>query len=420
MQIWVNGLKNMKKKFKIAIFHCGFIYTGGGERIVIEELVGLRKRGYEVDCFVPVYDPNLSYPDIINRLEIKTFLPQLPKFFPMRFGIPMVLSCLFSPFFALRFLKYDFIIGANQPGAFIAWIVSKILRKPYFVYLNQPNRILYPRDNEDWQNVRDYYYLNKLLNARYKKAVSFLDRKSVEGGKKIFINGKFAAREICKIYKIKDWINCPGGANLSKKEFLYIERLKGKAKVNGFTFDKPYLLLTSRHEPWKKFDLAIEAVKLLIKQYPNIKLIIPGAETAVTPKLKTLTNNLGLSKNVIFPGTISQKDLWKLYEQAAIYTFPSPKEDLGIVVLEAQAHGVPVVAWNAGGPMETVVNGKTGYLVKPYDTIDFSRKIGILLKDKNKRDEMGRNAWNHVKDNFSWEKHVDILEENIKKIENCK
>ena len=65
-------MNNKKDNMKIAIFHCGFIYTGGGERIVLEEIKGLKERGHLVDCFVPTYDPELSYPDIIREFNVKT------------------------------------------------------------------------------------------------------------------------------------------------------------------------------------------------------------------------------------------------------------------------------------------------------------------------------------------------------------
>lgn len=407
---------NKGKKIKIAIFHCGFIYTGGGERIVIEEILGLRKRGYEVDCFVPTYDSALSYPDIIKDLKIKTFLPQLPKFVPFRFALQMVASCVLSPLLSLRFVKYDTSLGANQPGAFMAWIIAGILRKPYFVYLSQPNRILYPRDHEEWHNIKDYYLLNKIINRLFKPLVSFLDQRSIIGGKNLFINGSFVAREICSVYSPKSWIDCPGGAHSVPKRALDDDRFKGEIKINHSRITKPYALFTSRHEPWKRFDWAIEAMARVIEKYPEAKLVIPGAETAVTPRLKDLAKRLGISKNVIFTGPISQKDLWRLYENAAVYIFTSRKEDLGIVVEEAQAAGVPVVAWNCGGPTVTVVDNKTGFLVKPYELSVLADKITSLFKNPSLRDKMGKNAWEHIKNNFSWERHLDILEAEFKKI----
>ena len=397
------------KKFKIAIFHCGFIYSGGGERIVLEEINGLKKLGWTVDCFVPNYDKKLSYPDIIEGYNIKTFFPQLPKSFPLRFAIQMVASCLFAPFLAPRFSKYDAVLGANQPGAYIAWVVTKILHKPYFVYLNQPNRVLYPRDHEDWQNVLDYYVLNVLINKFLKPAVVFLDKKSITGGQVLFVNGSFVAREIVKIYGTKNWIDCAGGANAVSKKAVQIDRFKGQVRVNGHTPQKPYLLFTSRHEPWRRFDWAIEVTAKVFEKFPDLRLVIPGAETSVTPRLKNLAEKLGIADRVIFTGPITQKSLWTLYKNAAVYIFTSPKEDLGIVVEEAQAAGVPVVAWNHGGPTVTIINGKTGFLIKPYDQGRMAEKIIYLLKNPKVRNKMGISARDQILKNFSWKKHTKII-----------
>jgi hypothetical protein len=51
--------KNLQKPLKVAIFHCGFIYSGGGERIVLEEAKGLIKRGYDVEVFAPTVEPKM-------------------------------------------------------------------------------------------------------------------------------------------------------------------------------------------------------------------------------------------------------------------------------------------------------------------------------------------------------------------------
>lgn len=383
---------------------------------MMEEVIGLRKKGYLVDLYAPIYDPFLSYPDIIRRWKIKTFLPQLPKWFPLRFAIQMVVSCLAAPFIANKYRKYDLIFGANQPGAYMAWVIAGFLRKPYFVYLSQPNRVLYPRDNEDWQNVKDYYFLSKLINTFFKKIIAYLDRKSITGGRQLFINGSFVAKEILKIYKPKSWSDCPGGALPTPKSVLSINRDDGQVKVNGHSPQKPYILYTSRHEIWKRFDWAIEIIAKVIVRYPNVRLVIPGAETTVTPKLKILAEKLGIGDRVIFTGVIKDMALWRLYQHAYAYIFTSPREDLGIVVEEAQAAGTPVFAWKSGGPTVTIIDGVTGFLCRPFDKDQMAKKIIQLLNNPKERDKMGESAWKHIKDNFSWEKHIGIIEKEINKV----
>src|SRR5215472_9329164 len=67
---------------RVAVFHCGFTYSGGGERIVIEEVLGLRRRGFQVDCYAPTVDASKCYPDLLPDVRVRTFLPQLPRWFP--------------------------------------------------------------------------------------------------------------------------------------------------------------------------------------------------------------------------------------------------------------------------------------------------------------------------------------------------
>lgn len=65
------------KRLKIAVFHCGFVYSGGGERVVLEEVMGLRRWGREVVCFAPTLDKEVAYPDFMQEVGVKSFLPQL-------------------------------------------------------------------------------------------------------------------------------------------------------------------------------------------------------------------------------------------------------------------------------------------------------------------------------------------------------
>src|SRR5437870_3874059 len=120
---------------RIAIFHCGFTYSGGGERIVIEEVLGLRRRGYEVECYAPTVDPARCYPDLIGEARVRTFLPQLPRWFPLREAVQMAATSLLMPLYAWRFRGVDAIVGCNQPSAWIAWLAARLMDVPYVVYL---------------------------------------------------------------------------------------------------------------------------------------------------------------------------------------------------------------------------------------------------------------------------------------------
>ncbi len=409
----------MFKRKRIAIFHCGFVYSGGGERIVLEEARGLKKRGYQVEVFAPTIDKKRCYPEFLKELEVKTFLPSFLEKLSFRDALRMVATSLLAPILAFRFRHIDIFIGANQPGAWIAFCMAKVLGKPYLVYLNQPNRLVYPRQIDKktgWQTRRDYYLLAGIIK-RIKPFIAWADKVSFASGAAMLVNGDYIGRAIKKIYK-KSIIFCPGGAYpkaLAKLKLNPGSAFKGDFKVKGKKITKPYILITNRHEPQKKFEYVIRAMKHVLKKAPEATLVIPGPFTPHTPKLINLSRRLKLDKKVLFTGQISERDLQKLYQEAAVYCYPSPDEDFGLGPLEAGAWGAPTVAWNHGGPAVTVVHGKTGYLAKPYQVDDYAKGIIFFLSDPKKRAQMGKAAWKQVKDNFSWDRHVDILAGEIQK-----
>ena len=84
--------------------------------------------------------------------------------------------------------------------------------------------------------------------------------------------------------------------------------------------------------------------------------------------------------------------------------------------LEAMACGTPVVAWDdGGGPSEAIIDGKTGYLAKPYDVHDFAEKVLKVLSDEELRETMGREAILHVRGSFPWKRHVELIQRTIEK-----
>lgn len=412
----------MKRKVKVAIFHCGFIYSGGGERIVLEEAKGLTARGYGVEVFAPTLHPKLCYPKDIQKLGVKTFLPQLPEFVPGRHALWMVLSSILAPLLAFRFLDIDVFIGANQPGAWIAYCVAKVLRKPYIVYMNQPNRLLYPRDIDEvvkWSNLKEYYFIDNVLK-RMRKFLTWADTKSFTGGSGMLVNGRYIGEIIKKVYK-KKTIPCPAGAHprdarllrlnptSAYKRSIVVRNISGKK----FLIQKPFILLTNRHQLQKRFEYGIEAFRIVRDKIPGISLVIPGPFTSYTKEVIQVARENGVLDAIYFLDHVSEEVLQKLYQEAVVYIYTAPEEDFGMGIIESMAWGVPVVAWNNAGPTVTVENGKTGYLANKVNIEDFAQKIISILNNPLKRSEMGKNAWEHVKNNFSWDNHNNILEKTI-------
>ena len=399
---------------RIAVFHCGFTYSGGGERIVIEEVLGLRRRGYEVECYAPTVDQSRCYPDLIGDVRVRTFLPQLPRWLPYREAAQMAATSLLMPLYAWRFRGVDAIVGCNQPSAWIAWWAARLMDVPYVVYLNQPNRLVYPRNIDrqtGWVSNADYRLLAQIV-LRATRFVAWADRRSVQEADQLLVNGDYIGDIIRKTYR-RAAIDCPAGCHVAASGFpLPLEsRFAGGLTINGWPIRRPYVLLTNRHYPQKRFDLAIRAMAEVRKQHPRVQLVIPGPATSHTASLKALVSELGLEDGVVFLGAITEEELLSLYEGAAVYVYPAPEEDFGMGVIESMAKGVPVVAWNQAGPTVTVGPG-TGHLAEPLEVADYAAGISRLLDSRAENQATGERAFEWAR-RFDWERHLDILERTV-------
>lgn len=421
---------------KVVIFHCGMIYSGGGERIVLGQMDELKRRGYEVACWVPVLDRERCYPDIIGKYQIRTFLPQLPRWVPYRQAILMLVTSALAPVVAGRFRDVDVIIGENQPGIWMAYCISKILGRKFVGYTCHPNRMVYQRDltrKDLWKNEPDFLFLSRVLIPYFKPGLKFLDRVSFRAAAKMLVNGWFIGEEVGETYGI-EWQGCPSGvkitihesrimnqgnANTTRKALVGdLKTLQSDQMFSSWGIRRPYLLFVGRHEVWKRIDLAIAVLKKVREKIPKVELVIPGPETNHTRELKGLTREMELTEAVKFVGEVNQRDLKKLYAGAEVFVFPSTKEDFGIVMLEAMAAGCPVIAWNAGGPKDIVEQGVTGYLAEVGNINEFASYVTRLLKDDKLREKLGVAGREKVKNKFSWEKHGEILEGAMSEVAN--
>jgi glycosyltransferase involved in cell wall biosynthesis len=236
------------------------------------------------------------------------------------------------------------------------------------------------------------------------------DQRSVRGAARLLVNGGYIGDVIRTTYR-RGVVDCPAGAHVRPGRPLALERRFGGAdEVNGQRLRRPYVLLTNRHEPQKRFDLAIRAMALVRRAHAGVQLVVPGPFTAHTPELRRLASELGLQEAVLFCGSVSEEQLQRLYEEAAVYVYPAPEEDFGMGVIEAMASGVPVVAWDRAGPTVTVEPGRTGYLAAPGDVAGYAAAIAAYLSEPDANHETGCRAWQRV-GWFSWLRHVATVEQ---------
>lgn len=165
-----------------------------------------------------------------------------------------------------------------------------------------------------------------------------------------------------------------------------------------------YLAFAGRLQPLKGADLAIAALAGLD---PDLRprLVLAGeasADFADYPvQLHQLIADTGLHDDVDFCGSMPRPELARLLRSARLVLVPSHSETFGLIALEAQSSGVPVVAACVGGLREAVVHGETGYLVDSRDPAEWSTVLGRLLAEPDVVTRLGRAARIHAL-RFDW------------------
>ncbi|MGB2601759.1 MAG: glycosyltransferase family 4 protein, partial [Candidatus Omnitrophota bacterium] len=170
-----------------------------------------------------------------------------------------------------------------------------------------------------------------------------------------------------------------------------------------------------RLENRKNVDLLVRAAALLDGQDTGFKLRIIG-EGEEEKRLRNLAISLGLEKRTEFLGRREGKDLLELYRTSSIFVLPSRYEGLPLVLLEAQACGLPAVVTAFSGAEKIIKGGDNGYITKGWEASDLAACIKPLIEDEGLRLSMSENARKHMVEEYSWNKIADRLLEIFEKV----
>lgn len=316
---------------KIAIYYDWLNYQYGGAEKVLLNLLTIFP---QAEIFTLFHDPQKSQ-WLPKNIKIHTsFLQNLPK------------TSFLSPIYdiaaeSLDFKNFDIIVSTTSN-------VGHCLLTPpsslFICYYHNLNRHLY---------LNQPKLLKSLLNIYQKIDLIYSKRPDYS-----ICNSKTTQTRLLKYLDIDTPIINPG---IDTNFFTPVSR-----PTND------YFLIVSRLVPHKNIDYVIKTFTLLGK-----KLIIVGSGRD-EKRLKNIAVN---SSNIIFTGHITDQQLLKYYQNCSALICPQI-EDYGLVSLEAQSCGRPVIAYNKGGLTETVINHKTGILFNYQNIISLSKAINIFDKTK--------------------------------------
>jgi glycosyltransferase involved in cell wall biosynthesis len=166
--------------------------------------------------------------------------------------------------------------------------------------------------------------------------------------------------------------------------------------------------------PLKGYEELIGAMREVIREGFDVKLALVGDDIyshskSYKQKLLSLVDSTGLKDRIIFTGY--RENIPELLASFDIFALPSRSEGFGRVNLEAMAMRKPVISTNVGGIPEVVLDGVTGILVHPGNSLELAHAIIRLLNDRELRESLGREGRRRVEEHFTLQAHVQKIQE---------
>jgi D-inositol-3-phosphate glycosyltransferase len=187
-------------------------------------------------------------------------------------------------------------------------------------------------------------------------------------------------------------------------------RAAARARL-GLPQDALIPLFAGRIQPLKAPDVLLRAVAVLLERRPELRhrLVVPvvggpsGSGLAKPERLQKLSARLGIGDVVRFHPPVGQDRLADWFRAASVLVMPSYSESFGLVAIEAQATGTPVLAAAVGGLPVAVRDGGTGFLVRGHDPADYADVLSRFADDPTLTRRLGANAARHAQD-FGWDR----------------
>jgi phosphatidylinositol alpha-1,6-mannosyltransferase len=305
-------------------------------------------------------------------------------------GLMFYLATFFKVMFTVILKNCDSIhCGRCLPEGFIGAIVKMVTGKSLVCYIH----------GEDIETAK--------TSREFVAIIKFVLRKADT----VICNSENTMNLLMKGWSVqpdKVTVLYPG---VDTKKFFPAKRTESNSAQNEFQ-----IVTVGRLQKRKGHDVMLQAVYELVNKHGHADLhysiVGTGDEDS---ELKAKCKSLKIDSYVTFLGEVSDCELVKIYQNSDLFILPNRTvgrdiEGFGIVLTEAQACGLPVVAGDSGGTRETMIVGETGYLV---DCSTPVKLVELITKFINNRDlgyELGKKAQAHVSRTFSWDSVMEKAE----------
>ena len=250
-------------------------------------------------------------------------------------------------------------------------------------------------------------HLEEILPPEREKII----QKSFKRAHKVITVSHFAKEKLVEIDIPKEKIVViPNGVDPVKfNPILDPFRIRKKHNLKN----KKVILTVARLGEHKGHANVIRALPQVLEKVPGgIYLVVGSGEKE--SRLKRLVKELGLEEKVIFTGEVEEEEIPLYYAACDVFIMPSDIEGFGIVFLEANACGKPVIGGRSGGISDAIIDGETGLLVNPLDIKEIADVLIRLLTNSGLAQKLGEKGRQRVEKELNWERMAQRIREIIR------
>jgi glycosyltransferase involved in cell wall biosynthesis len=320
-----NLIEELRTRFpRVAVVHEWLTIPGGSEQVVLE----LLEMFPQAELFASIYDPAPWPAQLTGRPVHASYLNRIPG---ARRHYQRLLPLMDRAYRSFDLTRFDLVLSSSHAFAKNVRVPPGV---PHVCYCHTPMRYAWEADFLEGEQV------GRLTRLALPPLLSYLRRRDLRGAGSpdVFVaNSRHVADRIERFYgRTAEVVNPP----VDVEHFLALERSPGD-----------YFLMFGRVVPYKRVDLAVEACGRL-----GVALKVAGDGRALES-----VRAAARAPTIEFLGRVAERERDELLRGARALLFPG-EEDFGIVPVEAQAAGVPVIAYGVGGASETIRDGRTGVL----------------------------------------------------------
>lgn len=372
--------------------------VGGVEKIAIEQVSALRELGENAVLVVLRKKAVIegAFSDLMKDIPVEYLDDRLPRWMRMSFNFPIFhffasfhLTYPFLIPFVIKRREYDYLISHGTYTSFSAIAIRKMRKIHFSCFIWDPIGYILERVYSDKFPRPLFIFLIGVAN--------FLDRMILKNADEILVGGAAHNEYIRQLNK-----------NVAIKE-VYPSVHPCKKLLPK----QSYVLMVTAWKKGKNPEYIIELLKRL--PFLKIKMVGKWIEEEYRKEFLGVVRKAGFEDQVEVVGAVDENELRRYYAEASVLLQTNNDQGFGMPAIEAAGNGTTFIIPKGQGVCALFTDGKDGFYTSEKDTEAIVKNLKYLFENAELSIKMGNAALETVKKNYSWKKHVEILQIEIQK-----